>query len=82
MEPARGGFKGRAAEARQTISVSIYSNSHCLKMRGKSESTSHFLPRSFSLIQLDLFNTLFMTHRKQSPYCIMGSGGEIKTLIL
>ena len=41
-------------EAGPTILVSIYNNACYQKWEEKSESASHFLPRSFSLIQLDL----------------------------
>lgn len=44
------------------------------KMRAKSVSTSLFLPQIFQFNSIGLFNTLFMAHRKHSPYCIMGSG--------
>lgn len=46
------------------------------KMRGEKVSTSHFLPQIFQFNSIGPFNTLFMTHRKHSPYCIMGSGGR------
>lgn len=53
-----------------------------VKNEREKVSTSHFLPQIFQFNSIGPFNTLFMTHRKLSPYCIMGSGGEIKTLIL
>lgn len=73
MEQLRAGRRRRVS--RQTTSVSIYRNSRSKKWEEKSESTSHFLPRSFSLIQLDLSIPIYDA-QEAFPYCIMGRGAR------